>query len=316
MENRNMKNLLNHIKKYDLVRKYQLTFDKYFDFEKLLLIDDKDIDRIIGNNEYYSLIELYEIINGIKINNEIKEYICLLDDNEVIKYCLRLSTLDDFNSDEEKCEYVKALSESNSDSVRFTYGVASSKLYINSTDGLLYVKMISKCKSDVLVHLIDILHTKKYREDEEFFEFINIVKDTKEGYIAEYMVDLFRNEDTQLERISISNMAILMASKGRRQAYYAKNILTNEKLTHNGTSESIAKVLVSCDDEENAYKIYSSILNNKMNVEEISNIVNKEKNERVNVTTLFKTRNIDEILRILNTMPDSEQLKEKRKIKV
>jgi len=314
MENRNMKNLLNHIKKYDLVRKYQLTFDKYFDFEKLLLIDDKDVDRIIGNNEYYSLIELYEIINSIKINNEIKEYICLLDDNEVIKYCLRLSTLDDFNSDEEKCEYVKALSESNSDSVRFTYGVASSKLYINSEDGLLYVKMISKCKSDVLVQLIDILHTKKYREDEEFFEFINIVKDAKEGYIAEYMVDLFKNEDTQLERLSISNMALLMASKGRKQAYYAKNILTNEKLTHNGTSESIAKILVSCEDEEKAYNIYSSILNDKISLNEIANIVNDDRDEKVNIIALFKSRNIDEILRVLNTIPDNEQIK--RKIKV
>jgi len=316
MENRNMKNLLKYIKKYDIVRKYQITFDKYLDFEKLLLIDDKDVDRIIGNNEYYSLIDLYENINGIKIYNEIKEYVCLLDDNEVIRYCLRLSTLDCFNTEEEKLEYIKALSMSSSDSVRFAYGVASSKLYINTKDGIEYVKMISECKRDVAIHLLEVLHSKKYREDVDLYEFISIIKDAKEGYIAEYMVDLFKNEDSPIERPSISNISILMNSKGRRQAYYAKSVLINEKLIENGTSESIAKILVSCEDELIANKIYSDILNNQVNIDEIFKTVNNAKEENIDVVSLLKLRNIDEILRVLSTIPDNEQIVEKIKVKV
>ena len=222
---------------------------------------------------------------------------------------------EDENNSNEKYEYIKALSESNSDSVRFTYGVASSKLYINSDDGLSYVKMISKCKSEVAIHLINILHSKKYREDDELYEFINIVKDAKEAYIAEYMVDLFKNEDSNEERISISNMSILMNSKGRRQAYYAKSVLTNEKLIEIGTSESIAKVLVSCEDEEKANKIYSSILNDKIDLDEFNHMVKEEKKDNINMITLLKTRNIDEILKVLNTISDNVQIRGKVKVK-
>lgn len=315
MENRNMKKLLKYIKEYDIVRKYQIIFDKYLDFEKLLLIEDKDLNRVMCNNEYYSLLGLYEIINGIKINDEIKEFICLLDNTEVKKYCLRLSTLQDFDSDEEKFKFIKALSESDSDSVRFTYGVASSKLYINSDDGISYVNMISKCKSDVAIHLLEILHSKKYREDNDLYEFVNIVKDAKDGYIAEYMVDLFKNEDSPLERISIFNIAILMNSKGRRQAYYAKNVLTNEKLIENGISERIAKILVSCEDEGKTSKIYSSILDDKINLDEIINSLNVDNEEEINIITLFKMRNIDEILKVLNNIPDNEQIRVKIKVK-
>ena len=175
--------------------------------------------------------------------------------------------------------------------------------------------MISKCKSDVLVHLIDILHTKKYREDEELYEFISIVKDAKEGYIAEYMVDLFKNEDTQAKRISIYKMSILMDSKGRKQAYYAKNVLTNEKLIESGTSESFAKVIASCEDEDKANNIYSSILNGKINMGEILDILNNP-SEKVDMISLLKTRNIDEILRVLYSISDDEQIIDKTKVKV
>lgn len=280
-----------------------------------MLIDDDDVDKIICDNEYYSIANLYEIITGININDDIMKYICSLEENEVIKYCLRLSVSQEFINEEKKFEYIKALSESNSDSVRYAYGVASFKHYINSEDGLSYVKMISKCKSDVLVHLIDILHTKKYREDEELYEFISIVKDAKEGYIAEYMVDLFKNEDTQAKRISIYKMSILMDSKGRKQAYYAKNVLTNEKLIESGTSESFAKVIASCEDEDKANNIYSSILNGKINMDEILDILNNP-SEKVDMISLFKTRNIDEILRVLYSISDNEQIIDKTKVKV
>ena len=312
-----MKNLLMFIKRYDIVRKYQITFDKYLDLEKLLLIDDKDIDRIMCENESYSLITLYEIINGVKINDDIKEYISLLDDNEVIRYCLRLSISQEFKNDEEKEEYIKALSESNSDSVRFAYGIASSKLYINSDDGIEYVKMISKCKSDVAIHLIDILHTKSYREDDELYEFINLVKDAKEGYIAEYMVDLFKNEDTNVERPSISSISILMNSKGRRQAYYASSILTSERLIESGNSNKLASIIACCEDDEKAKNIYSSILSSdEIDLDSTFLIGEKEQEETINMISLLKSRNIDEILNVLNNIPDNEKIRAKLKVKL
>lgn len=323
MENKNMKRLLNYIKGNDIIKKYQIIFDKYFNFESLLLISDEDVDKIICTDEYFSIINLYEVINDVKIDDDIKQYIHSLEDKEVIKYCLRLSISQEFDNEEKKYEYIKALGKSNRDSVRFAYGIASSKLYIESIDGIDYVRMISGCKGEVALHLIDILHSNKYRNDENFYEFINLVKDTKEAYIAEYMVDLFKNEDSIIERIPVSSMAILMCSKGRKQAYYASNILTNDILIEKGLSNSIAFMIAMCEEEEIAHKAYltimdNSIINNDDIMTIIDNLMEKENNnynEEINIIDLLKTRNIEEILKILNTIPDNIQLNSKVKVK-
>lgn len=74
-----------------------------------MLIDDDDVDKIICDNEYYSIANLYEIITGININDDIMKYICSLEENEVIKYCLRLPVSQEFINEEKNLNILKHL---------------------------------------------------------------------------------------------------------------------------------------------------------------------------------------------------------------
>jgi len=125
------------------------------------------------------------------------------------------------------------------------------------------------------------LHSEKYRNDEELFEFVKLVKDVKKYYIAEYMIDLFKNEDTHIERIPISYMSILMNSKGRKQAYLSHKILTNEELLKREDVTVITLLIAMCDDEDKAYNAFETVvdkdnINNEELFDVVFNIVNED----------------------------------------
>jgi len=171
----NERRLLEHLKKHQIIQKYQLIFDKYFKEELLLKISDSEINEIICDNEYKSVVRLYEIVNDTKINDDILNNIYSLDDFEIIRYCLRLSISNDFDDDNKKYEYLKALSKSNSEVVRYAYGVASSKQFIDKIDGIKYVKMIGNCNDDIALILMYFLHNNNIMNREDAYQITSLI---------------------------------------------------------------------------------------------------------------------------------------------
>lgn len=277
MENKNFNKLLKYIKENDIVVKYQTIFDRFFSYETLYLISEEEIEEIISLDIYESVIKLFEVLNSVKIPDNIKKYILSIDDFEILKYCLRLSVCKNFDDENKKFEYIKALGESKSESVRYAYGVASSKLYINSDDGVKYVEEIGKCNSDIIIPIIDILHNRKCRNDDELFNFLELVKEVKEEYIAEYMSKLFKNEYDYENRVPLSYISVLLSSKGSNQAFYAYSILTNEKMLKRDDVSLIALIVAMSDDEEvyNKYNLFvnSDFLDNSATSVAIYNMI-------------------------------------------
>lgn len=276
---KNKKMLLEYLKNKDIIILYQSSFDKFLDLSQIDLISNKDIDSIICENKYESIIRLYETINNVKISENIKDYIYSLSDANIIKYCLRLAVSQDFSNDELKLDYIKALSLSNESVVKYTYQVAASNLYNSSSDGIKYVEAVGKCNEVSLLSLMHILHSKKYRDDDELLPFINLVKDVDKDYIIEYMVDLFKNGDSDAKRIPLSYISILMSSKGITQAKYVNKILCEEELVKREDISIIALLIAMCDEEDKIYKVYEIIkdknmANNEQLFDIIYNIIN------------------------------------------
>lgn len=211
MEDR--KKLLKYLKDKDIARKYQIIFDRLFNYESLELITDKEASKIMCENEYESIIRLYEVVNNVKLDEDIKNYIYSLNKPEVIKYSLRLLVSKDFHDDEKKKEYIYALSESCEESIRYAYGIASSKAYINKEDGIEFVKEIGSCNEYIALNLINIVHSEHFINDKNLLKFIKMVKDIEDESIIEYIRCLFENEYFSRERMSLDNMIEILESK-------------------------------------------------------------------------------------------------------
>lgn len=249
----NASRLTKYIEENDIVRLYQMTFDKYLDTKLFSSLNENEINLIINLDKYESIVFLYEKFNNVKINEEIKKYIYSLSNNEIKRYSLRLSISDEFKTNNKKLDYIKALSESESSAVKFAYGIASNKKYIDSDFGIDYVKLVGKCDDNIMLPLIYFLHSNINIDDSNTFEFVNLLTSVKEEYIATNMISLFKNES-----IPLSHISVLMCSKGSTQTYYAHNILKNVTLVDKGVSTNIAFIIATCEDEEKAYKLYLS----------------------------------------------------------
>ena len=94
----------------------------------------------------------------------------------------------------------------------------------------------------------------------ELFNFIELVKETKQEYIAQYMAKLFKNEYDYGNRVLLSYISVLLSSKGSNQAFYAYNILTNEKMLKRDDISLIALIVAMSDDEE-VYNKYNLFVN-------------------------------------------------------
>lgn len=249
----NASRLTKYIEENDIVRLYQMTFDKYLDTNLFSSLNDNEINLIINLDKYESIVFLYEKFNNVKIDEEIKKYIYSLSNNEIKRYSLRFSISDEFKTNDRKLDYIKALSESESSTVKFAYGIASNKKYIDSDFGIDYVKLVGKCDDNIMIPLIYFLHSNINIDDSNTFDFVNLLTSVKEEYIATNMISLFKNESIPLLHISV-----LKCSKGSAQTYYAHNILKNVTLVDKGVSTNIAFIIATCEDEEKAYKLYLS----------------------------------------------------------
>lgn len=241
----NIKNFFKFLKDNDIIMKYQIVFNRVLSYEELLAINEEDINKIISGSQIDAVIKLYEVINSIEVNQNIKEYILSLDSDEKIKYCLRLAVFDNFDNDLDKMNYVKALNESNEDVVKYAYNIAMSPLYKDTTDRIDYIKMIGKSKEECILSALDILYNPIYRKDEDLYEFMELVSLAKEDYIVEYMKYLF----IEKERIPMSYIRTLLCSKGSKQAYYTYKILNDEKALKKDNIDVIAMLIATCEDE-------------------------------------------------------------------
>ena len=281
----NTSRLTRYIEENDIVRLYQMTFDKYLDTKLFSLLNENEINLIINLDKYESIVFLYEKFNNVKIDEEIKKYIYSLSNNEIKRYSLRLSISDEFKTNDRKLDYIKALSESESSAVKFAYGIASTKKYIDSDFGIDYIKLVGKCDDNIMIPLIYFLHSNINIDDNKTLEFVNLLTSVKEEYIATNMISLFKNES-----IPLSHISVLMCSKGSAQTYYAHNILKNVTLVDKGVSTNIAFIIATCEDEEKAYKLYlSSIDEDIIKRDDIVDIIYKASEK-------YNSKNKDKIM--------------------
>lgn len=213
MDDRNKMNFFKYLKDNDIVRKYQIIFDKLFNFDSLELINDKEIAEIMCEDEIKSIVKLYEIVNSVKISEDIKSYIFSLDNIEVMKYCLRLAVNISFYSTDKMKEYIYALGNSNPDVVRYNYGIASSQIYIEKEDGVYFVKEYGKCNERLAFNLLDILYSDCYKDDIYLLEFIKTVREINDKNVIDYINCLVEIQNFSIEKISLKEMIKLIQEK-------------------------------------------------------------------------------------------------------
>lgn len=276
--------LLNYIKENDIIRIYQMSFDRILDLDLLSCLSDEDINSIMSNNKYESVVRLYEKINNTKINSDILDYIYSLTDEKIIRYCLRTSISNKFDSDFRRKEFIKVLGDSNSDVVQYTYGIANSDLYCNSSDGIKFAKVISKVNKDAIIPLIYLVHDSKYRADSETYSFVNLVKDVEKDYIMEDMVNLF----TLDSRPTLSNMSTVMCSRSSNNAYLVSELLKNPLLNERKDIIIILMMIAMCEDVDNAFEAYNYVLNNTTDINLYDSVFERVNN---NIKVKQKTYN-------------------------
>lgn len=277
--------LLNYIKENDIIRIYQMSFDRILDLDLLSCLSDDDINSIISNNKYESVARLYEKINNTKINSDILNYIYSLTDEKIIRYCLRTSVSNKFDSDFRKKEFIKVIGESNSDVVQYTYGIANSDLYCNSSDGIKFAKVISKVNKDAILPLIYLVHNPKYRSDSETYSFVNLVKDVEKDYIMEDMVNLFTLDNRPL----LSNMSTVMCSRSSKNAYFVSELLKKPLLNEREDIIIILMMIAMCEDVDNVFEAYNYVLNNITDINLYDNVF--ERVNKNNIKVKQKTYN-------------------------
>lgn len=271
--------LLNYIKENDIIRIYQMSFDRILDLDLLSCLSDDDINSIISNNKYESVARLYEKINNTKINSDILNYIYSLTDEKIIRYCLRTSVSNKFDSDFRKKKFIKVIGESNSDVVQYTYGIANSDLYCNSSDGIKFAKVISKVNKDAILPLIYLVHNPKYRSDSETYSFVNLVKDVEKDYIMEDMVNLFTLDNRPL----LSNMSTVMCSRSSKNAYYVSELLKKPLLNEREDIIVILMMIAMCEDVDNVFEAYNYVLNNITDINLYDNVFERVNNNNIKV---------------------------------
>ncbi len=271
--------LLNYIKENDIIRIYQMSFDRILDLDLLSCLSDDDINSIISNNKYESVARLYEKINNTKINSDILNYIYSLTDEKIIRYCLRTSVSNKFDSDFRKKEFIKVIGESNSDVVQYTYGIANSDLYCNSSDGIKFAKVISKVNKDAILPLIYLVHNPKYRSDSETYSFVNLVKDVEKDYIMEDMVNLFTLDNRPL----LSNMSTVMCSRSSKNAYFVSELLKKPLLNEREDIIIILMMIAMCEDVDNVFEAYNYVLNNITDINLYDNVFERVNNNNIKV---------------------------------
>lgn len=276
--------LLNYIKENDIIRIYQMSFDRILDLDLLSCLSDEDINSIMSNNKYESVVRLYEKINNTKINSDILDYIYSLTDEKIIRYCLRTSISNKFDSDFRRKEFIKVLGDSNSDVVQYTYGIANSDLYCNSSDGIKFAKVISKVNKDAIIPLIYLVHDPKYRADSETYSFVNLVKDVEKDYIMEDMVNLFTLDN----RPTLSNMSTVMCSRSSNNAYLVSELLKNPLLNEREDIIIILMMIAMCEDVDNAFEAYNYVLNNTTDINLYDSVFERVNN---NIKVKQKTYN-------------------------
>lgn len=250
--------LLNYIKENDIIRIYQMSFDELFDINFISNLSNDDVKSIIFNNKYECAVKLYEFINNIKINSDILNYIYSLNDEKIIRYCLRMSISKKILNDKLKLEYVEVISKSNSDVVQYTYSLLNSDLYCNKDDSILFAKIISQMNANALGPLSYLLYDPSYRDDSEIYNFTNLVKDVENDYVIEDMINLFTLDN----RPSLSNMSTVMCSKNSNNAYLVSELLKNPILNEREDVIIILMMIAMCEESNSAKEAYNYVLEN------------------------------------------------------
>ena len=104
------------------------------------------------------VLKLYEVINNVKVSEDIKEYIDSLEDMEKIKYSLRLSVSSSFDDEELKLSYIDTICQiENDDVVKYAYAVANDKRINSNSNGIEYVKIVGNTKKEISIRIRDLL---------------------------------------------------------------------------------------------------------------------------------------------------------------
>ena len=280
------KEFLMYLKNNDVIRKYEMLFDKVFDFESLLSIDDSNFS-IIMSDAFLSPVRLYECINNIKIDDKILDYITNLSNEEAIKYSLRLSVSN--ISNDEKLKYIKSVCLDNSNTIKYAYSLVVNEDLRRSNRLSKYIELIVNSNIFSAVRMRDLILEK---DDADTLELCNLLSKTDKEYIMDNMIRLHNFDST-------INPIVLLFSKGEIQSKCAYEVLLN-KGKIGDEAYKYAYLIANSVDERRSYDMMLSLLKKH----DIDCIFNIEFPIVEDLDTIIKSRDLDKLINYVYSNED------------
>lgn len=319
MQNAQMKKLLLFLRENNVINEYETLFDKVLNFELLFKLKNSDVTDIINSD--MPSVRLYELINNIKIDDSIIDYIYHIKDINIKKYSLRIA-VSNVIPKSTKLEYVLCLSNSNN--VRYTYSLIMNDKIRNNENCKKYLDIVSKSNSEVSIQIRDLLFENVFLENEKTLDVCKIVSKTNKEYIARYMIELYKNKVLNKEEVKLEDLSILLYSKGLKQTLYTYELLNDNEFINRDDHILIAFFIATAQHDYQAYNGYIAMNNedikNKDNIlTTIIDIVNKEKeyecNADINLKNIVKERDLNKLIDALNYIPSDVEISSDMKIK-
>ena len=322
MQNTQMKKLLLFIRENHVIKEYESLFDKMFDFESLFKLKNSDVSDIVNSD--MPSVKLYELVNNIKIDDNITDYIYHLKDVNFKKYALRIAASNIINN-EDKFEYIRSLCHSkNVNNARYTYSLIMNDSIRNNENCKEYVDIVSKSNSEVSVQIRDLLFENTFFENDKILDVCKIVSKADKEYIARYMIELYKNKVLSDEAISLEDISVLLYSKGIKQASYTYELLNDDEFINRKDHVLIAFFIANANFDYQAYNGYMAMNNEDIKNKDdilttIIDLVNAEKeyysDTDINLKEVIKERDISKLLDALNYIPNGAEINSDMKIK-
>lgn len=297
MDNICMKKFLKYLKNNNLIKSYEIIFDKYFNYDDILNISQSDAYDIISSNEYCAVIRLYEILNGVYINDELKEKILGFSDKEKIKYALRIA-ISSLILDEDKLKYIEVLNECRSENIKHSYGILCKKEVLENIHSFDYAKMVGTSNYDVSLLLTNLIFEDSFLKKDDSYEFSKCVSKAESEYTARYMIELYKEFNTPLSFIEK-----MLNTEDYEQAKYTYKLMSNDDiLKRDDALDLINKISIS-DEPKRDYNEILGIKERDIGYETCS------------FNEVLKTRNIDKIILSLSVIDGKTEIKGNTKVK-
>lgn len=320
MNNGKLRLFLKYLKDNNIIFEYENLFDKVFDFQKLITLSKKDMDDIFNNS--YPTIRLYEIINNVKIDEKIINYISELKDIKLKKYSLRLAVSNNFNVDD-TLKYINTICNGKEiASSKYAYSLTLNSKVRNNKNCYDYVELVSNTNNEVSIQIRDFLYIKDYIDNEDCLPFCKKVSQTNKDYIARYMIDLYQYKYDNNTKLDVNYISLLLIPNSNIQAKCVYELLKDDKFLEREDALGCIFLISTTHYDYQAYNAYKAIIDGMIkenSYNDLMNIITKEKeiytDGECNLIDVLNTRDLDKLIDTLSLVDDNIKLTNNTKVK-